>query len=316
MANVFFSYSHKDEALRDELEVHLAMLKREGAISAWHDLKILAGDELNGQIDARLNDADMILLLVSPDFLNSTYCHDVEMKRAMALHAEGRARVIPIILRSSDWQASAPFAKLLAVPTDGKPVVKWPDRDEAWLNVVQQLRAALPKPAAAKSDQNSMELLKPARTEVPRSSNLRIRKEFSDADRDGFLEDAFEYMARFFESSLEELEKRHGDLQTKFKQIDARTFTAAIYQNGKGVARCGIRFGGSRGFGGGITFSHGDSVSANSFNESLSIEATEQALFLRPLGMGGGWGGGEKSQLTFDGAAEYYWEMLMAPLQR
>jgi len=314
MANVFFSYSHKDEALRDELEVHLAMLKREGTISAWHDRKILAGDELNGQIHARLNDAQVILLLVSPDFLASAYCYDVEMKRAMELHVEGRARVIPVILRPSDWQISAPFAKLLAAPTDGKPITKWPDRDEAWLDVVRQLRAALPKPVEARAIQNPVSQLQPTRSEGPRSSNLRIRKEFSDADRDGFLDEAFEYMARFFESSLEELEKRHSDLQTKFKRIDAQTFTAAIYQNGKAVARCGIRFGGSRGFGGGITFSHGDSVSANSFNESLSIEATEQALFLRPLGMS--WGGEKKSQLTFDGAAEYYWEMLMAPLQR
>jgi len=157
-------------------------------------------------------------------------------------------------------------------------------------------------------------LLQPARSENPRSSNLRICKEFSDADKDGFLDEAFEYMARFFEGSLEELEKRHSDLQTKFKRIDAQTFTAAIYQGGKAVARCGIRFGGSRSFGGGITFSHDDSALVNSFNESLSIEATEQALFLQP--MGGGWGGRQKGQLTFDGAAEYYWDMLMAPLQR
>lgn len=317
MANVFFSYSHKDEALRDELEVHLAMLKREGAISAWHDRKILAGDELSGQIHARLSDAQVILLLVSPDFLASAYCHDVEVKRAMELHAEGRARVIPVILRYCDWQNSAPFAKLLAVPTDGKPIVKWPDRDEAWLNVVQQLRAALPKPAEASAAvRNPSQLLQAARAEAPRSSNLRIRKEFSDADKDRFLDEAFEYMVRFFEGSLEELAKRHADLQTRFKRIDARTFTAAIYQNGRAVARCGIRFGGARDFGGGITYSHDDSASANSYNESLSIEATEQALFLRPMGMGSGWGGGDKKQLTFDGAAEYYWEMLIAPLQR
>lgn len=316
MANVFFSYSHKDEALRDELEVHLAMLKREGAISAWHDRKILAGDELNGQIHGRLNDAQVILLLVSPDFLASAYCYDVEMTRAMELHAQGRVRVIPVILRPCDWQASAPFAKLMAVPTDGKAITKWPDRDEAWLDVVKQLRIALPKLVEARAIQNPVALLQPTRGEGPRSSNLRIRKEFSDADKDVFLDDAFEYMARFFESSLEELEKRHGDLQTRFKRIDARTFTAAIYQNGRAVARCGIRLGGSRGFGDGITFSHDDNASANSFNESLSIEAAEQALFLRPLGMGGGWGGEKKSQLTFDGAAEYYWEMLMTPLQR
>lgn len=316
MANVFFSYSHKDESLRDELEVHLAMLKRQGVISSWHDRKIMAGDDFDGQIDARLNDADVILLLVSPDFLASVYCHDVEMKRAMELHAERKARVIPIILRPCDWQASAPLGKLLAVPTDGKAITKWPDRDEAWLDVVKQLRVALPKPVEVSAVQHPSMLLQPVRNKNPRSSNFRVRKEFSDADKDGFLDEAFEYMARFFESSLEELGKRHGDLQTKFKRIDAQTFTAAIYQNGKSVARCGIRFGGSRGFGGGITFSHDDSALSNSFNESLSIEATEQALFLRPLGMSRSWGGENKSQLTFDGAAEYYWEMLMAPLQR
>lgn len=316
MANVFFSYTHKDEPLRDELEVHLAMLKREGAISAWHDRKILAGGELNGEIDSRLSGADVILLLVSPDFLASAYCYDVEIRRAMEMHEQGLAIVIPIILRPCDWLASAPFAKLLAVPTDGRPVVKWPDRDDAWLNVVQQLRAALPKLQETKPIvQSAVERLQPSHHQGPRSSNLRIRKTFSDADKDGFLDEAFEYMARFFEGSLQELENRHSNLQAKYKRLDARSFTAAIYQNGKAVAKCGIGYGGSGGFGGGIRFSNGDSAPSNSFNESLSIEATDQALFLRPMGMG--WSGGnEKKELTMDGAAEYYWEMLMAPLQR
>ncbi|MES2942624.1 MAG: toll/interleukin-1 receptor domain-containing protein [Pseudomonadota bacterium] len=245
MAKVFFSYSHKDEALRDEFEVHLAMLKREGAISAWHDRKILPGTELNGEINARLNESEVILLLVSPDFLASAYCYDIEVGRAMEMHEQGRAKVIPVILRPCDWQASAPFAKLLAVPTDGKPVVKWPDRDDAWLNVVQQLRAALPKPHLSKVVASTSFLsMPPSRSEGPRSSNLRIRKEFSDAEKDNFLDDAFGYIEKFFENSLQELQERHSNLETKFKRIDARSFTAAIYQNGKSVARCGIRFGG------------------------------------------------------------------------
>jgi hypothetical protein len=317
MANVFFSYSHKDEALRDELEVHLAMLKREGVIAAWHDRKILAGDELNGQIHARLNDAQVILLLVSPDFLASTYCYDVEVKRAMELHEEGRARVIPVILRPSDWQSSAPFAKLLAAPKDGKPITKWADRDEAWLDVVRQLRAALPKPAQAQPAGAGAGRAQPAVVaDGPRSSNLRIRKEYSEADKDGFLDEAFEYMARFFDGSLAELQQRHDGLQTRFKRIDAHTFTAAIYQHGKAVGRCAVVLGGSRGFGGGITYSHDDSARGNSFNESLSVEASDQALFLRPMGMASAWAGEQNGRLTFDGAAEYYWEMLMAPLQR
>src|ERR1035437_2373407 len=137
MADVFFSYSHKDEALRDRLEVHLTMLKREGIIETWHDRRITAGDEFAGVIDARLESADLILLLVSADFLNSNYCFDVEMKRALERHAAGEARVIPIILRPCDWH-SAPFGRLLAAPKDGKPIASWPDLDEAFVDVVRQ----------------------------------------------------------------------------------------------------------------------------------------------------------------------------------
>src|SRR5205814_513347 len=99
MATLFFSYSHKDEDLRDQLEVHLAMLKHDGIIESWHDRKIPAGDELDTSIDAKLDEADVILLLVSPDFLASRYCYEREMARAMQRHAEGSARVIPVILR-------------------------------------------------------------------------------------------------------------------------------------------------------------------------------------------------------------------------
>lgn len=181
--------------------------------------------------------------------------------------------------------------------------------------MVHQLRAALPRPPQADALQAPavQEQAGPAR--APRSSNLRIRKEFTDADKDGFLDEAFEYMARFFESSLTELQERHTDLQTKFKRIDARTFTAAIYQRGKEAGRCAVRHGGSRGFGGGITYSQDDSATGSSYNESLSVEASEQSLFLRPLGMASAWAGGQKGRLTFDGAAEYYWGMLISPLQ-
>ena len=83
MATLFFSYSHKDEDLRNELEVHLSALKRQGIISTWHDRRITAGTELDGAIDRNLNSADIILLLVSPDFINSDYCYKIERKRAL-----------------------------------------------------------------------------------------------------------------------------------------------------------------------------------------------------------------------------------------
>ena len=137
--SVFFSYAHKDEELRDELATHLKLLQREGVIQAWHDRQISAGTEWENQIDAHLEAARVILLLVSADFIASDYCYAVEMQRAMERHAANDARVIPIILRACDWH-SAPFGKLQGLPKDGKPVTSWANRDEAFANIAQGIR--------------------------------------------------------------------------------------------------------------------------------------------------------------------------------
>jgi hypothetical protein len=152
MAKVFFSYSHKDEWLRDLLDTHLSMLKNEGLIEIWHDRRIEAGNDIDASIDHNLEEADIILLLISSDFLSSRYCWGIEVKRAMERHAAATARVIPVILRACDWH-SAPFGKLLATPTDGKAITTWPNLDEAFLDVVRKIREAVkstkPKPAPA-----------------------------------------------------------------------------------------------------------------------------------------------------------------------
>ena len=118
---------------------HLEPLKRLGLIEAWHDRKLKAGDEWDKSISSNLESADVILLLVSIDFINSKYCYDREMYRALERHNEGRAVVIPVILRDCLWQ-TAEFANLQAVPQDGKPVCSWSDRDEALTKVAQSIR--------------------------------------------------------------------------------------------------------------------------------------------------------------------------------
>src|SRR2546426_659916 len=116
---VFISYSHQDQQLRQELEKHLANLKRQHIISSWYDGDIAPGTELEPQILAHLNSAQIILLLISADFLDSDFCSSTEMTRVIARHDANQARVIPIILRPVDWRG-APFAKLKLLPTDGK----------------------------------------------------------------------------------------------------------------------------------------------------------------------------------------------------
>ena len=138
---VFFSYSHKDEKLRDQLEKHLIILKRQGLISDWYDRRIGAGKEWRGQIDIHLNTAGLILLLTSADFLASDYCYDVEMTRAMKRHEAGEALVIPVILRACNWKGS-PFGKLQALPKNAKPVTSWKNRDEAFYDVAKGIEGA------------------------------------------------------------------------------------------------------------------------------------------------------------------------------
>jgi internalin A len=142
--SIFFSYSHRDEALRDELETHLKLLQRQGTISVWHDRKILPGDEWDRQIDRRLERAKIILLLVSADFIASDYCWGTEVRFALEKDRSGEATVVPILLRSCDWQ-SAPFGSLQGLPKDMKPVTAWMDRDAAWTNVALGIRAIVEK---------------------------------------------------------------------------------------------------------------------------------------------------------------------------
>jgi hypothetical protein len=136
---IFYSYSHKDEALRDQLEKHLAILQRQHVISGWHDRAIQAGVEWELQIHEHLESADIILLLVSADFLASDYCWGKEVTRAMERHESGTARVIPILLRAVDW-AGAPFSRLQALPKDAKPVTSWSNHDEAFADIARGIR--------------------------------------------------------------------------------------------------------------------------------------------------------------------------------
>lgn len=137
---LFFSYSHKDEALRDQLATHLALLERQHVISAWHDRKIGAGSEWKDAIDSNLEAADIILLLISADFLASDYCYAVEMQRAMQKHQEKSAVVIPVLLRPCDLKG-AEFMKLQGLPRDLKPVTTWQNQDQAFTDIVLGIRA-------------------------------------------------------------------------------------------------------------------------------------------------------------------------------
>lgn len=318
MAKVFFSYSHADEALRDQLEKQLAILQRQGLLDTWHDRRIPVGAEIDQEISSQMEAADILLLLISPDFISSNYCYDVEMKRAMERHESGEAKLIPVILRPCDWH-HAPFGKLLATPIDGKPITRWPDIDEAFLEVAKSIRAAVEKIHETKPMEFKSAHLgsgsNPIVSDEPRSSNLRIKKEFSDRDKDKFKVESFEYMAKFFENSLQELQGRNEGVECEFRRVDGNRFTAAIYKHGNSVAKCTIFMGGDSYFGKGISFVFGETSQSNSYNESLTAQSDDVSMFLSASGMASMMGVREQQRLTQQGASEMYWSLLIHPLQ-
>ena len=144
--NVFFCYAPEDEELRAELETHLALLRRQGFVRSWSARVIGAGEEWRGAIDRRLDEADLILLLVSADFLASDYLYDVELGRALERHRAERTRLVSIVLRPCDYaNRGSPLRDDvdLILPAGGRPVTSWPTHDDAFANVTAGLRDLL-----------------------------------------------------------------------------------------------------------------------------------------------------------------------------
>ena len=318
-AKVFFVYSHKDEDLRDQLEVQLSMLRREGLIESWHDRRITAGSHLDQTIDAKLEKAHIILLLVSPDFLTSEYCYDIEMNRALERHESGEARVIPVILRPCDW-IHPPLENLLAVPLDGKPVTTWQNTDEAFLDIAKSIRRVIEEMSAAQPASDSSGLFSESSFQGASESidtysdNLRLPKTFTQLDKDSFLEESFEYIAQFFNNSLDKLPEQNPGIQGRFRRIDSRHFSAAVYRDGQDLSRCRIWYGDPQSFANGIAYSDNDYYGDNGYNELLSIVETDQGLFLSPL-LTVAYSKNAKEYLTVNEVAELLWSLLMRPLQ-
>lgn len=323
MTTLVFSYSHIDEALRNELEKHLSPLKRMGKIITWHDRRIVPGQEFERQIDHYFSQADIILLLISSDFIASDYCYQIEMTNALERHKRGEAVVIPVILRECAWH-QLPFGSIMAATIDGKPITKFASHDEGYVQVFDAVSRAIAGMEAQKPQQN-VNVPSPTlgnavyqATETvftPRSSNLSLPKTFTDLDKDRARREGFEYVARYFENSLDELKKRHAGLDVDFHRLDANSFTCAVYINGSKVGQCGIWRGNQHHGMGDICYSQ-ESAVRNSYNECLTLIDNGQTLGFRAL-MGGFSGGASREALlTNEGMSEHLWGMFFGVIKQ
>jgi len=278
MTKAFISYSHKDSAILDRLHTHLAILRREGTINEWYDRQILAGGELSQEISSELQKAKLFLALVSPDFLSSNYCYEIEMKMAIELHEAGKIRIIPIIVEPCDWQSS-PLARFKAIPRDGKPIAEWQNQNNAFLDIVQELRRIITSDISSFGTQAKTEnrvFVQPVE-----EKRYRLKREFDEIDIANFRDKCFKAIRDYFESSIGEVDTIE-DVRARFTDINAFSFTCTVLNKAKtrSVGYLTVHAQTGKGMNGAIIYSFTENASINTSNGSFDIEANEYEPFL------------------------------------
>lgn len=139
---IFFSYaisSATDRRLCKKLQIHLSTLRRLHLIDEWYDSAISAGSTINQAVESHLREAQIIVLLISAEFVNSDRCYELEMQRALEFSAAGTARLIPVLLSPTDWEV-LPLKRFRALPANGTAVSLWRNREDALLEVARGIR--------------------------------------------------------------------------------------------------------------------------------------------------------------------------------
>jgi len=139
---LFISYSHKDEVFCDEFKTHLAPLKSNGTIEAWHDRQLKAGDCLDEELASHLKQSTLVAFLISSDFLDSFYCMQKEWSQALNQRNAGVSTIIPIIVRECSWE-DTDFKKYVCIPNEGRAIKSFEDQDKGWKEVVSHIKTVI-----------------------------------------------------------------------------------------------------------------------------------------------------------------------------
>ena len=277
----FVSYSHQDEQYVNALRKHLAQVVREGLISVWYDREILAGSSLDSDIGEELEACGLFLAIVSPDFISSNYCYEVEMNRALERHAEGTMRLVPIIVEPCEWKRT-PLKDLKGLPKDNLPVSEWKNPNTAYLDIATELRRILDTPSGTLQSAETGK----APQEKKESKAVRVKRTFDPIDRAEFNSNSFNEILVYFMQSAEELSKIDG-IKCRIERYSETSFGGRVinnqYQHGDSCITVHMS-NGSRGFGD-IYYSGEEQANPDTANGWYNIEATDYELLYRGNGM-------------------------------
>lgn len=303
----FISYSHQDAGALNRLHVHLANLQREGRIETWYDRDILAGNVLDDEISQALEATDLFLLMVSPDFIASSYCVEREMQRALERHDAGEARVVPIIVEPCDWAAMPQLRRLKAVPKDGEPISEWANVNTAYLDVVQEIRRIVdaggtgaPEPANYKSTPAAPQQV------VPR---YRVQRDFDEIDSSEYRDMAFATIKDYFRRAIGEIDAVEG-LRGRFVDRGTSSFGSTVVNRGRqhGTAHITVHCRNAE-FGlGDIYYSFNENAGENVANGGFNVSSDEYEQFLVVIMA---MFGDVPDRLNPEQAAEYLWSQFI-----
>ncbi|MCK8491782.1 toll/interleukin-1 receptor domain-containing protein [Spirosoma sp. RP8] len=218
--NAFISYSHQDNQMLDMLHKHLAQLRRDKTIATWTDRLILAGGNLDNDISTSLENSQLFIALLSPDYIASNYCYEKEFQRALQMLSEGKIIIVPIILEPCDWQ-STPFGKFKALPNDGKAVSTWENKNNAFLDITQNLRKLVSGNGSPAVVQTGEKL--PASS---MSRNYKVKKDFDSIQKIEFRQKTYQEITDYLKRYTEEVIQLDGikvmtlgDTKTEFESL-------------------------------------------------------------------------------------------------
>lgn len=222
--NAFISYSHRDQGYLDMFQKHLAQVKRDGLLDAWTDHAIEAGGSFNEEIEGALIKADIFIALISPDYIGSNYCYEKEFKTAQELLDNGKIKIIPIIVEPCDWH-NTPFAKLKALPKDGKAVAHWSNPNTAFLNVITEIRKLLSKTPS------SGDFMKSTGSDNS-SSKYRAQKDFDSIEKMDFVKKAYDEIRSKITENIKEVIEVDG-IKAKILENSSETFKCILVNKNK-----------------------------------------------------------------------------------
>lgn len=304
---LFISYSHNDRRLLERLHKHLAQLQREGSVAAWYDREISAGGNIDNEVAAELAAADIFVAALSPDFIASSYCYDIELQGALEREATGDLTIVPVIFEPCDWLHTK-LGKFKAVPDDGKPVSEFTNENAAFLNVVNELRKLVSRPAAGTPKSSDAEpLSRIDAVAAPAANRYRVKRDFDALHKRDFVEKSFKEIFEFFRASVAEVSSI-DEIEARLSDLTNEHFSCTIINRGmrRKFETVHVRMGGRISE---ISFLYGEENKSNASNGGFSVYEGEYELGFSSQFFGYG---NEKETLSAKDVAQKLWDDLLS----